>query len=314
MPSNHAYRIHRFGGIDVMSLEAVALPEPQAGEAIVRVEAAGINPVDFKIREGHFPLVSEDRLPYVLGRDFAGIVETINGENSGFKRGDRVYGMLSVERGTYAERVLAKVGEISHRPTGISSIEAAAIPLAALTAWQGLFDQGRLEAGQTVLIHAGSGGVGHFAVQFAKAHGATVIATASGEGARLVKALGADQVIDHTQAAFDEQLRDIDLVYDLMGGDTLQRSWSVLREGGTLVSALEEPSEEEAERRKVRAVHYTAHPSVSQLDAIRLLIEAGKVKVIVQQAYDFDKAAHAHRCIEAGHVHGKLVLDLSNYR
>ncbi len=309
----HAYRIHRFGGTDTMLLEGVPLPVPAPGEAIVRVDAASVNPVDFKIRRGHYALVGDDQLPYVLGRDFAGVIESINGEGAGLSAGDRVFGMLSVDRGTYANRVLAKIGEMTHQPMRLSAIEAAAVPLAALTAWQGLFDQGRLQAGQTVLIHAAAGGVGHFAVQFAKAHGARVIATASGDGVDLVRSLGADRVIDYRRDRFEAVAGPVDLVYDLIGGETLQRSWELIREGGTLISALDDPSEEEAERRGVRALRYMAHPSVAQLDEIREWIDAGRLRVIVQQVFSFADAVAAHRLVEGGHVHGKVVLDLSGH-
>lgn len=309
----HAFRIHRFGGLDTMALEGVSLPVPAAGEAIVRVDAASVNPVDYKIRRGDYALVGDDNLPYVLGRDFAGVIESIHGAGAGLSVGDRVFGMLCVDRGTYSNRVLAKIGEMTHQPMRLSAIEAAAVPLAALTAWQGLFDQGRLQAGQTVLIHAAAGGVGHFAVQFAKARGARVVATASGDGVDLVRRLGADHVIDYRRERFENVAGQVDLVYDLVGGDTLQRSWALIRQGGALISALDDPSEEEAEQRGIRALRYTAHPSVSQLDEIRAWIDAGRLQVIVQQVIPFADAMSAHRLIEQGHVHGKLVLDLSGH-
>jgi NADPH:quinone reductase-like Zn-dependent oxidoreductase len=309
--TTRAYRIHGFGTPDVLTLEKIPLPKLRAGEAIVRVEAASINPVDFKIREGLFPLVSENELPYALGRDLAGIVESVSCDGSGLVVGDRVYAMLGIDRGAYADRVIVKIGEAAVRPANLSAIEAAAIPLAALTAWQGLFDQGRLLPGQTVLIHAAAGGVGHFAVQFAKAHGARVIATASAENIELVRHLGADQVIDYKHQPFENITGKVDLVYDLVGGETQRRSWDVIREGGALISTLEEPSEDEAHHRKIRAAHYMTHPSVAQLNEIRDLVERGLVKVIVQQVFPFAAAADAHRLMKNGSVRGKLVLDLS---
>lgn len=310
MNQTHAVRMHRFGGPEVLSLDAVPLAPPQAGEAIIRIEAASVNPVDFKIRRGEISAVHNDQLPYVMGRDFAGVIESLNGDGIGFEPGDKVYGMLNFERGTYAERALVKVGEMAHRPHRLSAIEAAAVPLAALTAWQGLFDQGRLCAGQTVLIHAAAGGVGHLAVQFAKAHGATVIATASGSGLDLLRNLGADVVIDHEKQSFEHIAKNVDLVLDLMGGETQRRSWDVIREGGALISTIEEPKEEEAHARNIRAALYWAHTSVVQLDAVRHLIDQGKVRLIVQQVFDLAQAVEAHRLIEAGHVHGKIVLQM----
>jgi len=310
MNQTHAVRMHRFGGPEVLSLDAVPLAPPQAGEAIIRIEAASVNPVDFKIRRGEISAVHNDQLPYVMGRDFAGVIESLNGDGIGFEPGDKVYGMLNFERGTYAERALVKVGEMAHRPHRLSAIEAAAVPLAALTAWQGLFDQGRLCAGQTVLIHAAAGGVGHLAVQFAKAHGATVIATASGSGLDLLRNLGADVVIDHEKQSFEHIAKNVDLVLDLMGGETQRRSWDVIRDGGALISTIEEPKEEEAHARNIRAALYWAHTSVVQLDAVRHLIDQGKVRLIVQQVFDLAQAVEAHRLIEAGHVHGKIVLQM----
>lgn len=306
----HAVCMHRFGGPEVLSLDAVPLATPQAGEAIIRIEAASVNPVDLKIRRGEISAIDNDQLPYVMGRDFAGVIESLNGEGLAFEPGDRVYGMLNFERGTYAERALVKVGEMAHRPHRLSAVEAAAVPLAALTAWQGLFDQGRLCEGQTVLIHGAAGGVGHLAVQFAKAHGATVIATASGEGIALAHHLGADVVIDYRTQAFEKIAKNVDLVLDLIGGETQRRSWDVIRDGGALISTIEEPKEEEAHARNIRAGLFWAHTSVAHLDAVRHLIDAGKVRLVVQQVFDMAHAVDAHRLIEAGHVHGKLVIQM----
>lgn len=310
MNQTHAVRMHRFGGPEVLSLDAVSVAVPQAGEAIIRIEAASVNPIDFKIRRGEISAIENDQLPYVMGRDFAGTIESLNGEGLGFEPGDKVYGLLNFERGTYTERALVKVGEMAHRPHRLTAVEAAAVPLAALTAWQGLFDQGRLCAGQTVLIHAAAGGVGHLALQFAKAHGATVIATTSASGMDLVRSLGADVVIDHEHQSFEHIAKHVDLVLDLIGGETQRRSWDVIREGGALISAIEEPKEEEAHRRNIRAAHFWAHTSVAHLDAVRHLIDSGKVRLVVQQVFDLAHAMDAHRLIEAGHVHGKLVLQM----
>lgn len=309
-----AFRIHAFGGPEVISLDTIELPDPadlQPGDAIVRVEAASINPIDYKIRRGDYPAVRQDRFPYPLGRDLSGVIEHIHGAGCGIAVGDPIYAMLSIDRGTFAERVVVKVGEAAARPMTLTAVQAAALPVAGLTAWQGLFDQGRLCAGQTVLIHAAAGGVGHLAVQFAKAQGAQVIATASGEGIDLVRELGADQVIDYKRQRFEDVVRDVDLVFDLLGGETQTRSWEVIREGGALISTLQEPSEEEASRRKIRAASFTAHPSVAHLCQIRDWVDAGKVRVVVQQVYGFMDAVRAQRAMEAGRVNGKLVLDMS---
>ncbi|WP_347554508.1 NADP-dependent oxidoreductase [Robbsia sp. KACC 23696] len=331
-------RIHAFGGPEALRVDTVALPALQMGELLVRVEAAGINPLDFKIRDGHSDLVDVAQLPFALGRDFAGVVEAVNGEGTGFAVGDAVFGMLGIDRGTYAERVIVKLGEVCVRPRCLDAAQAAAVPVAALTAWQGLFTQGRLQAGQTVLIHGAAGGVGHFAIQFARAHGAFVIATEqSTQGIAFAREMGADVVIDMraeifeiaVPAALAERARagtvaqgesttptiststsasGVDVVFDLIGGETQHRSWDVLRDGGALISTISEPCEYEARLRTVRARHFVAHPSAAQLREIATLIDNGQVKVVVQETYGFMQAADALERLQAGAVLGKLVL------
>ena len=332
--NTRSVRIHAFGGPETLCVDTVALPALQMGELLVRVEAAGINPLDFKIREGRSDLVDAEQLPHALGRDFAGVIEAVNGEGTGFTVGDAVFGMLGIDRGAYAERVIVKLGEVCKRPPSLSAAQAAAVPVAALTAWQGLFGQGRLQAGQTVLIHGAAGGVGHFAVQFARAHGAFVIATEqNAHGVAFARAMGADVAIDMqteifetavlaalatrraapprtppTVASVDASTSGVDLVFDLIGGDVQHRSWEVLRDGGALISTVSEPCEYEARIRAVRARHFVAHPSAQQLREISALIEDGRVNVVVQATYGFSQAADAQQRLEAGDVLGKLVL------
>jgi NADPH:quinone reductase-like Zn-dependent oxidoreductase len=204
--------------------------------------------------------------------------------------------------------VLVRPNEAAPKAAQLSYIEAAAVPLAALTAWQGLFDHGQLEAGQTVLIHGGSGGVGHFAIQFAKIKGATVLTTVSGQNLDFVGELGADRAIDYTSQRFEEIARDVDLVLDLVGGETQERSWSVLKPGGVLVSALGEPSRERAMQHRARDVGYRAHPDAGQLAEIGRLIDQGKVRPAVMATYPLAEARQAHERLERGHVRGKIVL------
>ncbi len=332
--NTRSVRIHAFGGPETLSVDMVALPALQMGELLVRVEAAGINPLDFKIREGHSDLVDAEQLPYALGRDFAGIVEAVNGEGTGFAVGDAVFGMLGIDRGAYAERVIVKLGEVCKRPPSLKAAQAAAVPVAALTAWQGLFGQGRLQAGQTVLIHGAAGGVGHFAVQFARAHGAFVIATEqNAHGVAFAREMGADVAIDMQHEIFETAVlaalakrraalsgattpvssieattHGVDLVFDLIGGEVQHRSWDVVRDGGALISTVGEPCEYEARIRTVRARHFVAHPSAQQLREISALIENGQVNVVVQATYGFTHAADAQQRLEAGDVLGKLVL------
>ncbi len=294
--------------------DEVERPKPVRGEYLIEVHFAGVNPVDTKIRQGAFALFAA-RLPAVIGRDISGIVravggKTARGKRSPFKPGDSVFGMLDYERGAYTEFTLASAREIAPLPKKVSEKEAGAIGVAALTAWQGLFDHGRLKKGQRVLIHGAAGGVGHFAVQFAKVRGATVIATASTRDLSWVKKLGADEVIDFKTQKFEEHTGEIDLVLDLVSGDTQKRSWDVLKKsGGAIVSTLSEPSQAEASRRSARGVRMVVKAKAGQLEEIAKLVAAGRVKVKIDKVFPLRKAAEAHRYLEKGHVQGKVVLE-----
>ena len=305
----HAVLIRQFGGPDVVELAEIPVPQPRAGEVLVKVEAASLNPVDWKVRSGKYPAVKEDRLPYVLGRDFSGTV--VHSDAAALPAGTLVHGLLDIEHGSLAQYTVARADALARVPGAIDRIVAAAVPLAGLTAWQGLFDHGRLQAGQRVLIHAGAGGVGHLAVQFAKARGATVITTVSTDDVALARNLGADEVIDHTQERFESGLADIDLVYDLIGGDTQERSWAVLKKGGTLVSTVQEPAKEKADAIDVRAMRYMAEPDASQLREIDELIQSGKVRPLVARTFAYGDAKEALRGLEAGHGSGKVVVDMA---
>ena len=305
----HAILIRRFGGPDVVELAEIPVPEPRTGEVLVKVEAASLNPVDYKIRGGKYPLVKDDKLPFVLGRDFCGTV--VHSDDPALPSGTLVHGLLEIEHGSLAQYTVARADELARVPGAIDRIVAAAVPLAGLTAWQGLFDHGGLKAGQRVLIHAGAGGVGHLAVQFAKARGATVITTVSTNDVALARSLGADEVIDHKKERFESRLRDIDLVFDLIGDDTQERSWAVLKKGGALVSTVQEPSKEKAEAIGVRAMRYTAASNARQLGEMDTLIQAGKVRPIVTRTWAYGDAKEALRSLEQGHGAGKLVLDMA---
>lgn len=233
-----AVRIHSFGGAEVLQLEEIETPTPKDGEVLVRVRAASVNPVDYKIREGKFPKITQRDLPIIPGRDICGSVQ---GRDAGAS--NEVIALLNWGAGGYAEFVALPKALCVPKPANLSAVDAAAIPLAAMTAWQGLFVHGQLQRGQRVLIHAGSGGVGHFAVQLAATRGATVISTASKDNLEFVKSLGAEKVIDYTSQRFEDLVSDVDLVFDLVGGETRERSWQVLRRGGILVSTLGQPSE-----------------------------------------------------------------------
>jgi NADPH:quinone reductase-like Zn-dependent oxidoreductase len=307
-----AYRIHRFGGPEVLRSEKIDVPEPGAGEVLVRVHTASANPVDNKTRAGEYPMIREDKLPYTLGRDFAGVIERVGANVAGWKQGDQVYGFVGQGPGAYAEFVVVSEVALARPPLKSDMVTAGAVPLAALTAWQGLFDHGRLDAGQRVLIHAGAGGVGHFAVQFAKHKGAEVFVTASGDGIEFVRSLGADHVIDYHSQRFENLAPSMDLVFDLVGGETQSRSWTVVAPGGALISTLTEPSQTEASSRGARATRYTARPDGAQLTEVASLIDAGSVCVVIAETFQFNATAEALARLEKGHVRGKIVVKVSN--
>ena len=305
----HALLIRKFGGPEVVEFAEIPVPEPRAGELLLKVEAASLNPVDWKIRTGKYPAVGEDKLPFVLGRDLSATVVTSS--DAELVPGTLVHGLMATEHGSFAQYVVARASELAPVPATLDRIVAGAVPLAGLTAWQGLFDHGGLRAGQRVLIHAGAGGVGHMAVQFAKARGATVIATASTDDVEFVRGLGADQVIDYKKQRFDDHVRDLDLVYDLIGGETQERSWPLLKKGGTLVCTVAEPPQDKAQAHGVRALRYTAQPRGDQLREIDALIQSGKVKPHLARKYAFGDAKEALRALEDGHTTGKLVFDMT---
>jgi NADPH:quinone reductase-like Zn-dependent oxidoreductase len=307
-----AFRIHRFGGPEALELQTVAMPRPGHGEVLVKVLASSINPVDIKTRDGRYPPIREDALPYTLGRDCAGSVAALGEGVSGWKPGQEVYAFVGQGQGTHAGYVIVNQDALARKPSTLDHRVASAVPLAALTAWQGLFERGMLEAEEKVLIHAGSGGVGHLAVQFAKLTGAKVWVTASGDGVGFVQSLGIDNVIDYKTQNFEDAVCDVDLVCDMVGGQTQERSWNVLRRGGRLVSTLNEPSQIKAGEHGATAMRYTAHPDGKTLARIGELIDDGAVRVIVSRQYPFDELPAALEHVERGHVHGKIVLHMTD--
>ena len=303
-------RIHRFGGPDVLRIDEVEPSMPDALQVLVRIKAASINPVDIKIRNGQYAAVKEDRLPYTLGRDVSGIIENCGAQATHFKIGDEVLGIAGIADGGYAETAVLDQHALARKPPTIDHIVAAAIPLAGTTAWQGLFRHGQLKSGQAVLIHGGSGGVGHFAIQFAKAKGARVLTTVSTNNVDFARSLGADVVIDYKTERFEERVRDLDMVLDLIDGETRERSWRLLRRGGVLVSTLSEPSQETARRYGVRALRYTVEANGSELAEIENLVASGQVKPHVQKTFQLEEVAQAMGEVEHGRAVGKIVLSL----
>ena len=300
-----AVRIHSFGGPEVLRLEDVPTPEPRDDELLVRVDAAGINPVDWKIREGRLGQIP---LPAIMGSDFSGEVEIPGPHVTDFRAGDAVFGVVAEASGSYAEYALAPISQIAQKPPELKHAEAAALPIPSLTAWQALFDTANLQPGQKVLIHAAAGGVGSFAVQFAKWKGAHVIGTASADHTAYVRQLGADQVIDYHAKAFEEVVRDIDMVFDTIGGETQKRSWNVLKPDGILVSIVQPPSGKPVKSAARSAFVVCDHTRKDQLGTIADLVGHGQIKVLVSSTLPLTEARKAQELSQAGHTKGKIIL------
>jgi len=306
-----AIRIHQFGGTEVLRYEDSPQPVPGADEVLIRVHAAGVNPVDAKIRAGKLQGRVDHKLPLILGWDVAGSIEQTGADVTQFKSGDAVYARPDIARdGAYAEYIVVRASEVALKPESLDFIHAAAVPLSALTAWQSLFIAGDLQPGQTILVHAGAGGVGHYALQLAHWKGAHVITTASARNADFVRALGADDVIDYTRAHFEDAVREADMVFDTVGGEVQQRSWQVLKRGGILVSILALTVPDEAEQRGWRSAYVFVQPSAQQLIQIASLIDGGSIKPHVDNVMALSDAATAHILIQGGHARGKIVLNV----
>jgi NADPH:quinone reductase-like Zn-dependent oxidoreductase len=310
-PTTSAVRIHEFGGPEVLRVEQVPRPVPGPGELLVRVHAAAINPVDTQARAHGDRSVAHVRLPYTPGFDLSGVVAEVGAGVTRFAAGDEVFALLDLRRGgAYAEYAIVKQTEAAAKPARASHVEAASLPLVALTAWQALFDTADLQPGQTVLIHAGAGGVGSIAIQLAKWRGARVIATASERNHDFLRSLGADVVIDYTTQRFEEIARGVDVVLDPIGGDTQVRSLATLRDGGILVGLLGLTPAGRSPERDVRATAILVRPDSEQLARIAELIDAQELRPIVTHRMALDQVADAHRQSESGRTRGKIVLEV----
>jgi NADPH:quinone reductase-like Zn-dependent oxidoreductase len=302
-------RIHQYGGPEVLVQVETQRPTPAHDEVLIKVRAASVNPIDWKLRAGHmkevFPLI----FPATLGWDISGTIEEAGGEVTQFKRGDEVYALVT--GGGYAEYAVAKATVVAKRPRTLDHVHAAAVPVAGLTAWQALFEVAQLRAGQKVLIHAAAGGVGNFAVQLAKAKGAYVIGTASSKNHPFLRDLGVDQAIDYQKTRFEDAVNEVDVVLDTVGGKTQERSFKVLKKGGILVSLVQPPPQESATKYGVRALFYGGHASASDLAEIAKLIDEGKVKTVVETILPLAEARRAHELSETGHARGKIVLKVA---
>jgi len=302
-----AIRIHDFGEPDVLKYEDIPESQPGPGEVRIRAIAAGVNPIDWKIRRGYMELP----LPMTMGSDVAGVVDAIGQGVDSFQPEDEVFGKASAGQGGYAEYIVVNSTQIAQKPKSIGFIESAAIPTAGLAAWQSLFDIAGLEKGQSVLIHGASGGVGTFAVQFAKWKGAYVIGTASSKNAEFLKSIGCDEVIDYRNQQFEEIVSNLDVVLDTIGGDTFERSWGVLKPGGFLVTTVASIPEGTPQKHGVRAERLITQADGKELAQIAAIIDERKIKPIVTTVLPLADAQKAHEMSESGHTRGKIVLRIA---
>jgi NADPH:quinone reductase-like Zn-dependent oxidoreductase len=311
-PTMKAVVIHEYGGPETLKYEDVPQPEPKQDQLLIRVIAAGVNPVDGMIRSGMFDKEGHRAFPIILGGDIAGIVEKVGSNVTKFKSGDPIFAYVSLDNsGGYAQYALVTEREAAPKPESLSYVEAAAVPIVALTAWQALIDSAKLKSGQTVLIHGGSGGVGSFAIQIAKAHGAKVIATASTANQELLKQLGADVAIDYTTQNFEDIAKDVDVVLDSIGKDTLARSYGVVKKGGIIVSLVARPDPVELEKHGIRGKALDVEPNSDELTEIGKLIDGKKINVIVSQTFPLSEARKAQEKVATGHTRGKIVLKVA---
>lgn len=314
-----AMAIEEFGGADKLKEMDLPKPVPQENEILIKITHAGVNPVDWKIREGHLQAMLPHAFPLILGWDASGVVESVGANIEKYKAGDNVYAYCrkaSVQHGCYAEYIVVDEEALALAPSNISLAEAAGIPLAGLTAWQSLFDFGELKEGQSVLIHAGAGGVGSLAIQFAKVHGAKVYTTASAKNREYVESLGADHIIDYTQENFVEVIQKaepngVDVVYDTVGSTTQEDSFALVKKGGALVSIVEPPSEEKGQELGIKVGFVFVTPNAKQLQEITDLISKEKVRPVSVQTMNLSEASQALTLNQERHVRGKIILEVS---
>ena len=312
-PTMKAIVVHEYGGPEVLKYEDVPRPEPKDDQILVRVIAAGVNPVDDASRSPKYAKFFGITLPFIPGYDIAGVVEKTGAKITKLKEGDSVYAYLSLKGGGgYAEYAVATEVEAASKPKSIGFVEAAGVPVVALTAWQALIDTAKLSAGQTVLIHGGSGGVGSFAIQIAKARGAKVIATASTANQDLLKQLGADVAIDYTKQKFEDVAKDVDVVLDSVGKDTLARSYGVVKKGGFIVTLVARIDQAELDKHGIRGASLGVEPNSNELAEIGKLIDEKKIKVVVSQTFPLSEARKAQEQAATGHTRGKIVLKVAH--
>jgi NADPH:quinone reductase-like Zn-dependent oxidoreductase len=305
-----AVRIHGRGGPDHLVYEDAPQPHPGSGEVLVRVYATGIIANELKWDATYQTTAGSPRALPIPGRDLSGVVEEVGPGVTSLVTGSEVYAMLGYGRdGAEADYTIALPGELAPKPRTLDHVQAAAVPLSALTAWQALFEHASLAAGQTVLIHGAAGGVGVFAVQLARWAGAQVIATASARNRDFLRNLGANEIIDYTTTRFEEVVKPVDVVFDTVGGDTLARSWQVVKPGGILVSVVSpQPSADVIKGHDTRFAWFVVEPNREQLVQIGALIDAGRIRPVIETVLPLDQARQAYEQGAKGHTRGKIVL------
>jgi NADPH:quinone reductase-like Zn-dependent oxidoreductase len=305
-----AVRVHELGGVEKMLVEKVPVPLPGEGQVLVQVHAAGVGPWDALIRSGRSVVPPE--LPLTLGSDLSGRLVALGPGVRGFREGDAVYGVTNQKfTGAYAEYALAEAGMMAKKPESLSFVEAASVPVVAITAWQMLYDHGHVEEGQRVLIHGAAGNVGAYAVQMARHASAHVIATGHTSQSEAIREMGPDEVIDADARPFEEQVRDVDLVLDTLGGDALRRSFSVLKRGGALISVAGHPDQDLAREHGVRAEFFLVEVTTDLLDRIGRLLDASALRTNIGETLPLSEARVAHEMLEGKpHKPGKIVLTM----
>src|SRR6185437_9124189 len=302
-----AVRIHKYGGLETLVYENAPVPEVGPSEVFIKVYAAGVNPVDWKIREGHMKDIISYQFPLILGLDMAGVIVKVGSLVTRFKAGDAVFVRPDIsQNGCYAEYAVAKASDVAFAPASIPLSQAAGIPLASQTAWMGLFDIGNLKRDQKVLIHGASGGVGIFAIQLAKIAGAYVAATTSTPNKELIKSLGADEIIDYQKEDFST-LKDFDLVFDTIGGETQTRSWQILNKDGVLVSTVGINKDEATKNGKVGKSFMTTSNG-ARLQEIAGLIDKRMLRVVIDKKFPITQVKEAHELSQSGKTRGKIIL------
>ncbi len=307
-----AVQIQQYGGVEKLQLQQVEKPVINDDDILILVKSAAINPVDWKIREGYLQAFIPYEMPFTLGWDVAGVVAEVGANVTEFNVGDEVFSRPAINRnGSYADYIAVKADEAVLKSTKLDFAQAAALPLAGITAWQCLVDVAEVQAGQRVLVHAGAGGVGHLAIQIAKAKGATVVATASAANQDLLVEFGADQAVDYAEAPLSEQIEAVDIVVDTMGGDVQKQSWSLLKEGGILVSVVDQPDETVAQEHNARSAFVFIEPSSRILKELNSLVESDQLKPLIEHRFPLEQIADAHLQSQSGRTRGKIVIDVN---